>query len=1012
MAVKIKNTGFTNATTPSLPLWGSRQAVLHTTVGTTIVVLADTNDSTTTAGYGDQTNVSKLYFYESNAGVPTSWTLRLTVTLATTLAKRVTYAAELFSNNDIGVTYELSTGALAYRKITYSGWTAAAEETVRANLASTAVAAVDIAISAGDVPYVAVNRTATITNNENVLEVYVRRTSDSTWQRPVQVVTIVGTAGNNNQDVSLAVIGDSIGSATNRGAVAVTSNGLSSGADSGAQVRSLAVNESTGALVGSVTLRATLTPDAVAGVNTIAGPPRRVFVQNDQNGQGNVNIGIACTRTNTTNTPWKSTFAVVQYRWNAATTTWSNPIAVSQINGPTDISPAGGMGFIAGYQTMGFIVPSKYVRGGSITAIHMISALMDVAINGAYWTTAHQFTNQTVTNEALPFNSSKANNGFKNIGVTYVLSKSTTAYELWNEPLKTLPTALATPIPANGATVTTSTPAIGADADIDQKYPQQPIRMAWYFAKDAGFTTGLVTYGQDRSKYVDVAGTDVPGVTRRINDVLPLSKLLTQGLWYVRNSYLDFWGSGGAVGPTTTFTVSHPPVPIDLTPTGDIYLLYGASGTTTFKWTFTDPSPEDYQTAFQVICERVSDGTVVFDSGKVASTTAYQYTTNIASTYKDTQLRWKVRLWDRDDVAGSYSAYQTFFIVDPPSVSVSSPTVNQVLTTGLPTISFTATIGASRTLKSYQVNFYQGSAIIHTSGKVVAAPGQTGAIALSYTPPQSILSNNQYYTVEVFAEDSIGLLSNVVQVPVSTSWVLPAAVTGVTLDATNYNVESKGYITVTWNDSGRDADFVYYNVYRRQNELGPTGAVVETLPWELVVSSYDTFGTTHSINDSNAPSGGKVEYKVTQVVNRFGDIVEGPDSNIPSVNPVTEGYWLLSTDQTDAFQLSIVTGDDYADEYEENEYMIVGRGRHVERGQHLGLRGTLSVQLRNTGSTTARQKKRRLETMKENQTTLYLRTPFGDVYLVSASNLSISRIAGVSTNEFVDVSIPYVEVAE
>lgn len=1016
MAVKIKNTGYTNGATPSLPRFGSRQAVLMTTNGTKVVVLADANDSASST-YGDNSNVSKLYFYENDVSTQSIWTLRLTINLATTLAKSVIYAAEIFSNNDIGVVYKLSTGALAYRKITYATWASAAEETVRANAANTTVAAVDICISQTGVPIVGVNRTATIANNENVVEVYVRRTSDNTWQRPIQTVTLVGTASSQNQDVSLDSVED-LGSATNRGLVIATSCGLTSGPDGGAQIRSAAINETTGALVNGPTLRATLTPDAVAGSNTVTGPPRRVYVQSRQfGGVGEVNIGIACARTSPGSQPGKSLFAVARYRWNPATTTWANPIPVSTFVGPTDLSPSQGMAFHGSYDIIGFFVSSKFVTrtGVTVNGIHLIGGRFDTSIPGATWFNAHLWTNQTAYQEVIPFSLSKANNGLKRISATYLVQRSNTQFELWDEKRKDIPVQASVPIPAPGSTVTTSTPAVAADADLDQKYPQYPVRAFWNFAKDPGMTTGLVQYFQPDSKYVDVVGTDASGVVRRINDVLPIASLLTQGVWYATVGLAGPWGGNPVTtGTPISFTVSHPPAPANLTPTADVYLLYGSSGTTTFKWDFTDSSPEDYQTAYQILVERVSDGTTVWDSGKVTagSPSIRQASNNISATYKDAQLRWKIRLWDRDDVAGAYSDYQTFYIVDPPSLSVSSPTVDQVLTTGVPPISFTVTVGASRTLKSYKVNFWQGSSVIHSSGVVVAAPGLTGAIPITYTPPLPILRNNQYYTVEVIAEDSIGLLSNLVQVPVSTSFVLPAAVTGVVADASTYNTEGLGYVTVTWNDAARDVDFVYWNVYRRQNELGSTGSVVETLDWELVGTSYDTFGSTHSLLDSNAPSGGKVEYKVTQVVNRFGDLVEGPDSNIPFVNPVTEGYWLLSTDQSDAFQLSIVVSDDYSDEYEEEEYIIFGRGRHVDRGQHLGLKGTLVCQLRNTGSTTARQKKRRLENMKENNTVLFLRTPFGDVYRVSASNLSVTRIAGVANNEFCDVTIPYSEVAE
>lgn len=65
----------------------------------------------------------------------------------------------------------------------------------------------------------------------------------------------------------------------------------------------------------------------------------------------------------------------------------------------------------------------------------------------------------------------------------------------------------------------------------------------------------------------------------------------------------------------------------------------------------------------------------------------------------------------------------------------------------------------------------------------------------------------------------------------------------------------------------------------------------------------------------------------------------------------------------------------------------------------------------NPGFLSARSIRQQLEDAKKNNHTLYLRNPFGDYKKVHLSGLSISRVAGVGANEFVDVEIPYMEVA-
>jgi hypothetical protein len=154
-----------------------------------------------------------------------------------------------------------------------------------------------------------------------------------------------------------------------------------------------------------------------------------------------------------------------------------------------------------------------------------------------------------------------------------------------------------------------------------------------------------------------------------------------------------------------------------------------------------------------------------------------------------------------------------------------------------------------------------------------------------------------------------------------------------------------------------------------------------------------------------------------QMVDHFGDQITSAFSAGVTVTPKSEGYWFIvpnnDTSIPDAFKLSNVTRDSYNDEYEETFMTIIDGGRKQEIGQHLGPSGTLTAQLRDSAGQSARQKKRRLEVMKEQGVTnLYMRTPFGDLYRVGVSNLGVERIAGVGTSEFVDVTIPYMEVGE
>ena len=150
MATKVRNTGFEGDTTnlPMKMLPGqARRAVLQTSTGTALVVIVDPNSSASDATYGDGTGTAKLYIYESNTA-RTSWTLRLTTSLFAWPAGPLVFSAEIFSNNDIGVVYLGTDGRVKYRKITYSTWTAGAQEDAYIPASGITVWSFDIAITA------------------------------------------------------------------------------------------------------------------------------------------------------------------------------------------------------------------------------------------------------------------------------------------------------------------------------------------------------------------------------------------------------------------------------------------------------------------------------------------------------------------------------------------------------------------------------------------------------------------------------------------------------------------------------------------------------------------------------------------------------------------------------------------------------------------------------------------------------------------------------------------------
>jgi hypothetical protein len=450
---------------------------------------------------------------------------------------------------------------------------------------------------------------------------------------------------------------------------------------------------------------------------------------------------------------------------------------------------------------------------------------------------------------------------------------------------------------------------------------------------------------------------------------------------------IDQFGSTGAWSASNTILPSHPPAVSGQNPTGAVTLLYAA--TVPFSWVFSDAWSLDSQRAYQILVERNDTNALVTDTGKVLSGVQ---TVNVAIPVgqKDQPLRWRIQVWDQDDISSGYSNLHPFFASDAPVITITSPTAAQQIGTGRPIIQWT--LDAQTVQASYQVKFFRTSdnLLIHDSGIVANN-------SLSYQPPTTVLVNLENYRVEVTIVDTVGLSSTATRL-FSTSYQAPAQV-AYTVDASTYGIN--GYVTIDWSQMQPDTYWLEWRLYRRE---------VTSPTWELLKIFPSV--NTRQYQDWEALSGHTYNYAVTQVADRSGVSFESSQSVTPAaVEVLSEYYWLLNpTDKTKNFLLSNVTSDEYSDSIESETYVVIGRGRRTDYGTDLGISGTLTAQLRDRFGKTAREQKQALHDMQRARETYLLRTPFGDVYQVSLGDVSVSRVAGVGRSEFVDVTVPYTEV--
>jgi hypothetical protein len=566
--------------------------------------------------------------------------------------------------------------------------------------------------------------------------------------------------------------------------------------------------------------------------------------------------------------------------------------------------------------------------------------------------------------------------------------------------------------PADGSDVTSSTPTVTARIKYATDFFQSQLSQEFQFDTVSGFTSPLSVDGNSWAvvdKVDSQTGADgiITGQVGIADAIDPNATI------YMRARDIDPFGNTGPWASTISFTIAHPPSATSMIPTSGSFVAVPSSSQVMFKWTFSDPSSSDTQSAYQLKIIKNSDSSTILDTGKVTSSAQFALIT-IPSGHLDEDISWELTLWDSYDTQGPTSPRVSFKLEDAPTVTIDSPTSGSTVGTPVPHVQITVTVSGSSTIKSYRVTITQGRTTVWDSGLKTVSD----ASPHTYTVDGStaVFHNLGSYTVKAVATDDRGFSGTSDPVVFSAAWTPPAMPTSVpTIDTSQYGVDGAGYIIIDWTDAGKDPDFALYVLQRQDNLIDPnTGTVTVTGEWKDITTIYEN-DTSYEYHDYMAPGTNyQVGYRLIQGATVFDDIVysdPGPAAYTTSP-PSADGYWLVDSLLTlgGGFQLKNVTADSYTEEYETETYHVVGRGNHTDTGDRLGYNGSINAQLRNTGGTTARQKKVALEQVKALKRPMYLRTPFGDVLYVSVGDIQVSRIAGVGVDEFVDVTIPYQEV--
>lgn len=539
-----------------------------------------------------------------------------------------------------------------------------------------------------------------------------------------------------------------------------------------------------------------------------------------------------------------------------------------------------------------------------------------------------------------------------------------------------VPTAVT---PAAASTQTTSRPTLGAS--VAAMTGGSTMRREWQFASDAGFTANLLTVTEPVGNL-----TATPSAPYAF-PALPTRR--AQGVWYLKARALDQDSIYGSYSAGQSFTVSHPAITTSRSPSGGATIQY--STTPTVSWAFSDIDTDDYQTKFQVQLWKTSTPGTVLDSGAVVSAaTSYQFVAGLDATWKNTELRWKIQVWDQDNVTGGYSIENTFYLRDLPVVTISAPADTAVVTTSAPLVTWSNTFSGGGTQAQWKVDIVRASVIQETSGWVLGT-------ALLYQVQAPVVTVGPTHQVVVTVVDSNGLTGSDTN-NFTASYAAPTTPTWL-IDATSY--AASGYNQINWENATADGNFSSWKVLRRN--VGVTA-------WTLLYETQ-TVGT-RTYRDYLAPSQQPVEYVVVQTGISFGVTVESAYASQQTTG--TTALYLLVCPSLESLNMVLyqVNSDSFGDEIESATINLIGRGRRIELGTRFGQSGQLTASLRDVepSGPTARVQRLALEALRDSGRIVYFRNPFGDVFQVSMPTAQFDRMAGVGLKEYMTLTLTYLEI--
>lgn len=497
------------------------------------------------------------------------------------------------------------------------------------------------------------------------------------------------------------------------------------------------------------------------------------------------------------------------------------------------------------------------------------------------------------------------------------------------------------------------------------------------------YTVGTIGYTADPDPTV------TPGGDGAVVSTDDPDQYLVQGAWYARVRCVDVWDQTGAWSAPVSFTVTHPPVVNNPWPSGGKGFDDEAFPV---QWQFGDAWKGDSQTAYQVIVRDPANNILV-NTGKILSPFNNVFV-DIDEAWKEQTLGLSIQVWDKDDVPSPIWT-GNFRHSTAPFIHLAYPAPDEEIITGQPDLAWTVDYAPGQTQKSYHIAF-----IRRDNGTIEYKTSVVPGTDVTWHAPTAILKNVSLYQLALTITDTQDLYTTLLR-NFSTNYVRPPMIYCSAYD-TNY--EEDGYVTILWPATSVDPQFVEFRLYRKNVDIADAeweqiGTVADPEVWEF--HDWSTSGPYH------------YKYAITQVVMLYGALVESLQDEYGDVLQVQSShYWLIVPDREELnSKLYHVTDDKYSSKIESNQYNIMqGGGTRMVYGAPIGIDGSLSAQIKGGSPLKVKEMRERIQRIQFEMHWCYLRDPFGNYTKVALGEISIGRIPGVGTSEFVDIEVPYTEV--